>query len=417
MGLIIPEKKRVGMLDDVPDEAFGGDRETRDSHDPFVPHGAPDETPRSRGVLLEEDTTPEENEPAEVPPGQPTLPQRPAYDKETIRVSPVETTREDLEPFDDDAPEDELGDEEEETEESRQKRLTDESLAEVNMPEDVPGTGAPRDVWIRKEVFDVGGKPFSDALEIIIDGIPTAISIIVDFTPVAGDLKGIVEAIRGRDLITDQELGWGCRFLSLLCLSELRVVVKGGKSTRTVGKIEANIPVDRLVASGADKNIQEAFEKSLKKAPEIRQAIQEDAKAARFKESQIHGAKVEDAMERPVAENAKRVGGKYERQVPRSKPGVRARLDYLVTAQKFRIIYEIKGMRWGMPSYATRSGVSSLLSKIGAQVRRHLHFRRDQDIYEMVFHEMPLHDWQKEMILKWADELGIIVSFERPRGL
>ena len=122
-------------------------------------------------------------------------------------------------------------------------------------------------------------------------------------------------------------------------------------------------------------------------------------------------------MDKPVSEIAKEGKGDYSRQVYESQYGAHAVFDYVVRLLKFRRIYEIKGIRWGMPSYATRSGVSSLLSKMGKQVRRHLAVKKEEDVYEVVFYEMPLYEWQKEMVLKWAGDFGIILSFERPRGL
>ena len=90
-------------------------------------------------------------------------------------------------------------------------------------------------------------KPVSPtAQDVVIDGIPTACSIVLDFAPGIGDAKGVAEAVRGRDLVTDDELGWGCRLLGLVCLSELRVLGKEGKAGRRVGRIESNIPVDQI---------------------------------------------------------------------------------------------------------------------------------------------------------------------------
>ena len=60
-------------------------------------------------------------------------------------------------------------------------------------------------------------------------------SLIVDFMPYAGDGKGLIEAVRGKDLINDDELSILERGLGLICLSEIKSV---SKAFKLVGKLK-----------------------------------------------------------------------------------------------------------------------------------------------------------------------------------
>ena len=56
---------------------------------------------------------------------------------------------------------------------------------------------------------------------------------LIDFVPIVGDLKGIVEAIRGRDAL-GQELSWWERGLSLFGASELRNADEGADAVASM---------------------------------------------------------------------------------------------------------------------------------------------------------------------------------------
>jgi len=53
---------------------------------------------------------------------------------------------------------------------------------------------------------------------------------LIDFIPIAGDIKGIGEGLKGKDILGNK-LSWLERGLCFLCMSELKNVVKGGKKT------------------------------------------------------------------------------------------------------------------------------------------------------------------------------------------
>jgi RHS repeat-associated protein len=52
--------------------------------------------------------------------------------------------------------------------------------------------------------------------------VDRAASLVVDFTPIVGDAKGVAEGVTGKDLVTGESIGFVGRVLSLMCLSELR---------------------------------------------------------------------------------------------------------------------------------------------------------------------------------------------------
>ena len=61
------------------------------------------------------------------------------------------------------------------------------------------------------------------------------VSTTLDFTPIAGDIKGFVEVFTNKDLLTGATLG-PSRFLGLFLLSELRGVSKGINEIGSVGQ-------------------------------------------------------------------------------------------------------------------------------------------------------------------------------------
>lgn len=58
--------------------------------------------------------------------------------------------------------------------------------------------------------------------------LATLFSMGLDFVPLIGDFKGVVEGIRGRDLITGEELTWYERGLGLMGASELKWLARAG---------------------------------------------------------------------------------------------------------------------------------------------------------------------------------------------
>ncbi|MBD0833761.1 pre-toxin TG domain-containing protein, partial [Aestuariibaculum sediminum] len=74
-----------------------------------------------------------------------------------------------------------------------------------------------------------------------------ALSISTDFTPVVGDVKGVIEAFTGSDLITGDDLSMGGRLLGLVFMSELRGVGKGADAISDTAKA-----VDKASEIGKD---------------------------------------------------------------------------------------------------------------------------------------------------------------------
>ena len=68
--------------------------------------------------------------------------------------------------------------------------------------------------------------------EASLEGKITALG--VDFLPLIGDGKGIIEAFTGEDVITKEKLVWWERGLGLICLTELRGIRKGAKYSNEV---------------------------------------------------------------------------------------------------------------------------------------------------------------------------------------
>lgn len=79
------------------------------------------------------------------------------------------------------------------------------------------------------------GAPFEAAVSKTVEQAPFAVSVLLDFTPVIGQLKAVVEAILGRDLITGAELATWQRGLNLLLalLPEAKGIFRAGRSGLT----------------------------------------------------------------------------------------------------------------------------------------------------------------------------------------
>jgi Pre-toxin TG len=70
------------------------------------------------------------------------------------------------------------------------------------------------------------------------------LSIGLDFVPGVGTIKGIIEAITGRDIITRQKRGWWERVLGIIPLNS---VVVGAVAVSKISEVTADL------ARGADK--------------------------------------------------------------------------------------------------------------------------------------------------------------------
>jgi RHS repeat-associated protein len=86
----------------------------------------------------------------------------------------------------------------------------------------------------------------------------------IDMTPGVGDVKGFVEAFRGRDLVTGEKLGWGSRLLGLVFLSELRTVGKVSDAVRAGKWIDAGESMSDAAASYQKQITGISAEKSFK---------------------------------------------------------------------------------------------------------------------------------------------------------
>ena len=86
--------------------------------------------------------------------------------------------------------------------------------------------------------------------------------------------------------------------------------------------------------------------------------------------------------------------------------------DYVLEVRKMTYVFEIKATIWRSKSYSSRSGMQSLLGSLEKQITRHKNVLPSGGVYQLVFRIRPSKEWQKQMILTWAEKLGIIVSFK-----
>ena len=93
----------------------------------------------------------------------------------------------------------------------------------------------------------IGPKAPSEAGHSVVAQVANGL---IDFVPIVGDLKGIVEAIRGRDAL-GQELSWWERGLSLFGASELRNADEGAEAVAGIfGWIKRKIGAGGDAANG-----------------------------------------------------------------------------------------------------------------------------------------------------------------------
>jgi len=92
-------------------------------------------------------------------------------------------------------------------------------------------------------VFDCFGTAENAGIALL----GTFLSLALDFVPIIGDIKGVIEGITGRDLITGQKLTPLERALGMMGLSELRVLGRMGKldNLADLGKLGRETPTGR----------------------------------------------------------------------------------------------------------------------------------------------------------------------------
>lgn len=403
MGLIVPERHRRNVLEDPFELDVAGAAEEED-----------DEL-RGRGILVEEEAAGEETDLSTSPSWNPSLPAGPEDDKGTVPYVRAKTTLGMPEAAEEDAPEDEMTEEElMEFEKKEQQRRRDDLFADVNVPDDDFGTGAARDLWARDRVMDVGGRPFTETIDEVIEGIPTICSIILDFTPGVGDVKGLAEAIRGRDLVTDDELGWGSRVLGFVCLTELRSLGKSGKKARLVGANESYMALNDLAKAGGDSDPAGALRKALKEDPQVRAAVLKDARRRIMARNRRLGQEGKRGTGEALSDLAKKRKGALRSEVSGEMKGLKVRFDWEIKVTANRYLWEVKNIQWDAISYKKSSRVRARLADIANQVGRQRSVAGKAIPHEVWFWTEPRLEWQMDMILQWAKENHILITFDKP---
>jgi hypothetical protein len=130
--------------------------------------------------------------------------------------------------------------------EERESELYELYLAEVERERQtlllVNGTGVysgAHDVSIFQQFI---GGPVEDLGRAMIDKAPAAFSMLLDFVPIVGQLKGLIEGIVGEDLITGEELATWQRGLGILLavIPEAKGIFSAGKAgVRALAKATA----------------------------------------------------------------------------------------------------------------------------------------------------------------------------------
>ncbi|HEX6099513.1 MAG TPA: pre-toxin TG domain-containing protein [Thermoanaerobaculia bacterium] len=92
------------------------------------------------------------------------------------------------------------------------------------------------------------GNPVQDVAKRAIERVPAVVSLVLDFVPIIGQLKAVVEAMAGRDLITGRQLADWERGLNVLLalIPEARGIFKAGSNGM---KVLANVAVQSRRAS------------------------------------------------------------------------------------------------------------------------------------------------------------------------
>lgn len=258
------------------------------------------------------------------------------------------------------------------------------------------------------------GQAAQEVIRDVVEGIPSAISILLDLTPIVGDLKGIGEAIRGKDLITDEELGWVSRGLGLVCLSEIRNLSRGGKAAGLVNKTEKFVALNELAKTGGKEDVGKALGKLLTEDAQLVDEARRDVRRQRFAMNKIAGKDAEEGAGKALSDLANKKKGILRAQVPKKSGQMAVRYDYVLTRKAQRFIWEVKGIQWDKVTYEKRWRVSSRLNQIAEQVRNQRNVAGSKLPHEVWFWNKPVHDWQMEMILQWAKDSGIVITFDKP---
>lgn len=237
------------------------------------------------------------------------------------------------------------------------------------------------------------------------------VSTALDFTPVVGDVKGLIEAVYGRDLITGERLDWHVRLLSLLCLSELKVA---GSAIRIPKRIKRWTKAVRVLRGKPPKRlVGNVYEGVVKSYAGTRTAQRKVKRLQRLLAENLRGGK---AYQRELAEHLRKLGIRFDSEVYRkAMDGKAVFLDFLLFIRPHGVVLECKRTLWTSPTYKQLYNVRSMLNKIGRQVNRHKTALRGSEAYYVVFKSAPRSPVVKREVLRWAREWDIRVRWGLPR--
>ena len=271
----------------------------------------------------------------------------------------------------------------------------------------------------RNRVMVRYGKAVETGIEDFVGGVRLVASMTADYTPVVGDLKGIVETFTGKDLLTGERLGFTSRLLGLICLTELRRVKDGVVSSGIVRRATDYVSGRRIRRLAGKADNFDPITRSLTSKRRVKSAIKTDMKRQRLAENRQRlarnrkrGARTEEAMGKPLEDIARKERGILHRHVRVPEGRTWVEYDYVLEVRKMTYVFEIKATIWRSKSYSSRSGMQSLLGSLEKQITRHKNVLPSGGVYQLVFRIRPSKEWQKQMILTWAEKLGIIVSFK-----
>lgn len=227
--------------------------------------------------------------------------------------------------------------------EARESELYELYLAEVEREKQnlllVNGTGVysgAHDLGVFQQFI---GNPLEDLFGEIVDKAPVVFSLALDFVPIVGQLKGLVEGIVGEDLITGEELADWQRGLSILL---------------------AVLPEAKGVFSAGRAGVR-ALAKATAKAGESAQKVWRVAKVA----SKLSAAEIRSAMEATKAVGRRRVAKALVEMAGEEGAGAARPMKAL------QPLAEAGGSLGGLPTVGVTLGRQShklLFGKIGARV-------------------------------------------------
>ena len=239
------------------------------------------------------------------------------------------------------------------------------------------------------------------------------VSLAMGLIPVLGDVKGLVEAGYGMDLITGVGLDWSVRLLNLLCLSELKVLSPTLRAAKSIGRYRKAVtfvegkPSRRLVGDvyGGILRSEEGRKAAIEELERLRTLLA--ANVTRGKD-----------FEEQVARYLRGIGVKFDARVfGKISGGGAVYLDFLVDTRVGGMILECKDILWLSRTYQNVSNVRSMLGRIGRQVSRHKLAFEDVKSYTVVFKYAPGSPVVEKEVLQWARELGIDVAWGLPAGV